>query len=313
MKTTLDIAALASAVLYPLALLIIFLLFRKEIPLLLKSISGRLTKLEFAGVSLELAKADKFSPNWIADGALDLRQKAEAMMVNDSAASNFSSQLKEGGSADYVIVNLGEGEEWLTSRLYILAIIFEKMKGIKGVVFLETATGIRKRFVGWAEPQKIRWTFAQQFPWFETAYADAYSNTISTASIVSSQGKLGYSHELNNPHPSIDLLQNFLKKIQSPPEIQPLPENEKEWVNLSSINNTLEHTQWLNAEKLENLLGEALIVESVKSENQNSPDIEKQIKKCLTFSNPFIAVVKEDNRFDFLVKQEKLLEQILAK
>src|SRR5690606_23739957 len=209
------------------------------------------------------------------------RQKAEAMMVNDSAASNFSSQLKEGGSADYVIVNLGEGEEWLTSRLYILAIIFEKMKGIKGVVFLETATGIRKRFVGWAEPQKIRWTFAQQFPWFETAYADAYSNTISTASIVSSQGKLGYSHELNNPHPSIDLLQNFLKKIQSPPEIQPLPENEKEWVNLSpNINNTLEHTQWLNAEKLENLLGEALIIESVKSENQNSPDIEKQIKKC---------------------------------
>ena len=222
METTLDIAALASAILYPLALLIIFILFRKEIPLLLKSISGRLTKLEFAGVSLELAKADKFSPNWIADGALDLRQKAEAMMVNDSAAGNFSSQLKEGGMADYVIVNLGEGEEWLTSRLYILAIIFQKMKGIKGVVFLETTDRIRNHFVGWAEPQKIRWTFAQQFPWLETAYADAYFNTISTANVVSSEGKLGYSHELNNPYPSISLLQNFLNKIQSPPENPPL-------------------------------------------------------------------------------------------
>jgi len=103
MTTTLDIAALTSAMLYPIALLIIFLLFRKEIPALFKSIPGRLTKLEVAGISLELAKAQEFSPNWVAEGALDLRQKAEAMMVDSSSASNFSSQLKSGSSADYVV------------------------------------------------------------------------------------------------------------------------------------------------------------------------------------------------------------------
>lgn len=313
MKTILDIAALASAVLYPIVLLIVFLLFRKEIPALLKGISGRLTKLEFAGISLELAKAQKFSPNWVSDGALDLRQKAEAMMVNDSGAGSFSSQLKDGGAADYVIVNLGEGKEWLASRLYILAIIFEKMKGIKGVVFLETTPHARKKFVGWVEPQKVRWALAQQFPWLESAYAEAYSNTISTANIVSSQGKIGFTHEPNSPYPSIGLLQKFLEKIQAPPGNFPIPENEKEWINLSSNSTTQEHTQWLNAEKLENILGETLILESIKSDNQDSSNIEKQIKKCLTLSHPFIAVVKENYRFDYLVKQEKLLEQLLTK
>lgn len=36
MTTTLDIAALASAILYPIVLLVIFLLFRMEIPVLFK-------------------------------------------------------------------------------------------------------------------------------------------------------------------------------------------------------------------------------------------------------------------------------------
>lgn len=315
MNTTLDIAALASAILYPIALVIIFLVFRKEIPTLLKSISSRLTKVEFAGISLELAKAEAFSPKWDGEGALDLRNKAAAIMVNDSYAGNFSSQLKTGGSADYVIVNLGQGKEWFASRLYILALIFEKMKGIKGVVFLETTTDTRKKFVGWAEPQKVRWAFAQRFPWFETAYADAYSKIILNANVVSSQGKLGLRDDQNNPLPSIDLLQKFIEKTQAPPGSPPLPNEEKEWITLSSDDpiKTQEHTQWLNAVKLEDVLGEALILESIKSENKDSSNIEKQIKKCLILSHEFIAVVKDDYRFEYLVKREKLLEQILAK
>ncbi len=315
MTTTLDIAALASAIIYPIALLIIFLLFRKEIPALLKSISGRLTKLEFAGISLELAKAQEFSPNWVADGALDLRQKAAAIMVNDSYAGNFISQLKAGGSADYVIVNLGQGKEWFASRLYILAIIFEKMKGIKGVVFLETTTATREKFIGWAGPQEVRWALVQRFPWLETAYAEAYSNIILNASVVSNKGKLGYSHDQNNPSPSIDLLQKFLEKIQAPPGNPPLPEKEKEWITLCSDDpiKIQEHTQWLNAENLENILREALIKESIKSENQGSLNIDNQVKRCLMQSHEFIAVVKDNYRFDYLVKQEKLLEQILVK
>ncbi len=312
MTTTLDIAALASALLYPIVLLVIFLLFRKEIPALLKSISGRLTKVEVAGISLELAKAEPFDPNWIKEGTLDLRHKAASINVNDSTAGNFLSQLKAEGSADYAIVNLGSGGEWLSSRLYIMAIIFERMKGVNGIVFLETTSNTRKKFVGWAEPEKVRWTFAQRFPWLETAYSEAYFNILPAASIVSNQGRLGYSYDQDNPFPSIDLLQKFLEKIQSLPGNPPMPEEENDWISLLPNDDTQEHAIWLNAEILEDILGEALITESIKS-GSDATTKEQQIKRCLTLAHPFIAVVKEEYRFDYMVKREKLLEQLLAK
>lgn len=312
MTTTLDIAALASAVLYPLALVIIFLLFRKEIPAIAKSIAGRLTKLEVAGISLELAKAEAFDPNWASQGTLDLRHKAASINVNDSTAGNFLSQLKAGGSADYAIVNLGNGGEWLSSRLYIMAIIFERVKGVNGVVFLETTSDTRKKFVGWAEPEKVRWAFAQRFPWLEAAYSEAYFNALPFASIVSYRGRLGYSHDQDNPFPSIDLLQKFLEKIQTPSGNPPMPGEENDWITLPSDDNTKEHALWLNAEILEDILGEVLITENIKSDSDASTK-EQQLKKCLILAHSFIAVVKEIYRFDYLVKREKLLEQILLK
>jgi hypothetical protein len=316
MNISLDIAALASAILYPLVLLIIFILFRKEIPTLIKSLSGRLTGLSFAGFSLDLAKAEAFSPNWVAQGALDLRQKAEAANVNDSTAGNFREILETPGEVDYVVINLGHGKEWLASRLYIMSIIFENRKGIKGIVFLESTKDTRKKYIGWAEPQKVRWAFANQFPWFEKAYSEAYSIILDQgAKIVNHKGRLGYSYDPNSSSSSITLLENFLKKIQSPPENPPVTEEEKEWVNLPSghLNptNTQEHTSWLDAESLETLLDKVLITGTINPGKQSSEEIEKQVKKALISAQQFIAVVNEEKQFSYLVKQEKLLKQLM--
>ncbi len=316
MNISLDIAALASAILYPLVLLIVLILFRKEIPAFIKSLSGRLTGLSFAGISLDLAKAEAFSPNWVVQGALDLRQKAEAANVNDSTAGNFNAILETSGEVDYVIINLGRGKEWLASRLYIMSIIFENRKGIKGIVFLESTIDTRKKYIGWAEPQKVRWALANHFPWFEKAYSDAYSLILDQgAKIVNHQGRLGYSYDPNSSRSSITLLENFLKKIQSPPENPPIPEEEMEWVNLPSDplnpSYTQEHTSWLNAESLENSLDKVLITENINPSKQSPEEIEKQVKKALISSQKFIAVVNEEKQFSYMVKREKLLKQLL--
>nr|MBI1228966.1 hypothetical protein [Cytophagales bacterium] len=309
MTTTLDVAAFTSAILYPLALIIIFLLFRKDIPEIVKGIAGRLTKLEVAGISLELAKAESFDPHWQKEGTIDLRHRAAAVNVNDSTAGNFLSQLKAGGIADYAIVDLGNGGEWLSSRLFIMAIIFDKMKSVNGIVFLESTSSTRKKLVGWAESKKVRWAFAQRFPWMETAYAEAYSNTIPNASVVSYQGKLGFVWDNANPSPSIDLLQKFLLKIQAPGGFPPPPE-ENDWVPLTSDATIQEHACWLNAELVEGILGDALITEHIKSDIDDSTK-EQQLKRYLKLGHPFIALVKDNERFDYLVKREKLLEQLL--
>ena len=128
-NVSLDIAAVLNALLWPLAVLVILLAYRDKIPGLAQSVASRITKVGFAGVSLELAKAAAFVPEWSGSpGTLDLRQKATAIQVNDSTAMTFSAQLMEGGTADYAEVNLGAGQEWLTSRLFIMSIVFARMK-----------------------------------------------------------------------------------------------------------------------------------------------------------------------------------------
>jgi hypothetical protein len=57
MNISLDIAATLSAVIWPLAVLIVLLAYRKKFPALVEGLASRVTKLEFAGVSLELAVA----------------------------------------------------------------------------------------------------------------------------------------------------------------------------------------------------------------------------------------------------------------
>lgn len=222
MTINLDIASVLSAVLWPVVVLVILLVFRKRIPALVEGVASRVTKLEFAGISLELAVAKPFVPEWSGPpGALDLRHRATAMQVNDSTARTFIAQLQltEEGTADYAQVNLGTGEEWLTSRLFIMAIVLARMKGIKCFVFVETSGSVRKRYVGWAEPEKIRWALAKRYPLLEQGYTGAYSALTSQQDplIVSNQGRLGYQHSPDDPGLSIELLKEFLERVQAPP------------------------------------------------------------------------------------------------
>src|SRR5262245_18532085 len=132
MTTTLDIAALLSALAWPIALLIVFFAYRQHILAFVRAVGSRVSKLEFGGVSIELARVDAFVPDWSeATGGLDLRLKAVALEINDSYTGTFRAQLMEAGTWEYAEINLGAGQEWLTSRLFIMAIVFARMKGIK--------------------------------------------------------------------------------------------------------------------------------------------------------------------------------------
>ena len=75
--------------------------------------------------------------------------------------------------------------------------------------------------------------------------------------------------------------------------------------------NTQEHTSWLDAESLETLLDKVLITGTINPGKQSSEEIEKQVKKALISAQQFIAVVNEEKQFSYLVKQEKLLKQLM--
>ena len=76
--------------------------------------------------------------------------------------------------ADFAVINLGSGQEWITSRLFIAAVMLERMRGVKVFVFLESTPGTTRRFVAVAPLSLVRWSLAQRFPWLEAAWVRAY-------------------------------------------------------------------------------------------------------------------------------------------
>lgn len=301
---SLDIAS----VLWPIVVLILLLKYRKTIVALVTGLSTRVSKLGFGGVSIELAKAEPFIPEWSQSStALDLRKRATAVEINDSTARSFLLQLQMKSQGDYSIVNLDSGEDWLTTRLYILSIVYARMKGVKCFVFVETINGIRGRFLCWATPEKVRWNLSRRYPWLELAYSKAYTRLHSAglAVIVSDRGELGNRYNPQDPTPAMELMKYFLEEVQRP---VPVP-NDGPWVHLDSAVQTYEHAEWIDGKLLENILGADAVKQYLKTDVLTRSK-EEQVTAFLSFTADYVAVTNDDVRFEYLVDRKVILEQV---
>ena len=323
MQFIFDVAAILRAVLWPSVVLLLLIVYYNKIPDLIRGVAGRVTKLQFSGISIDLASAKPFAPDWSSPNALDLRNNATALQVTDSTAGTFLDQLREDGTADYAEINLGDGEQWLTSRLFIIAILYARMKGIQHFVFLEKSGNVRKRYVGCAEASKIRWALARRFPWFEQAYAAAYAFSMNGGNlptlpdpphikIVNNQGRIGAPYAPNDPGPSLELLSEYLRLVQMPPVGVLMPPNEQDWVRIDTATDTWEHALWLNADTLEALLGDDLDTTMLRATPWQAKSRQAQIQQLLDQPGDFVALVSDEQRLENLVNRQLLLEQVAA-
>jgi hypothetical protein len=318
MNVILDIAALLSALVWPAVLVFILYTYRSQLPGFFGKLVERVNKVDVAGISLELAQAKPLQPKWSAAAGTDLRHQATSLQITDSFRASFIAQLNDEGSGDFAEITLGSGREWLTSRLYIMAILFSRMKGLKCFVFVETANIQRRRYVGWAEPEKLRWSLAKHYPWLETAYADAYSEITGqkNATVMTSQGRLGYPYAPLEATASIDLLSAFLSRIQhpristpaAPPAAAVAPQPASDEVEIDGA--TSERARWLDAGLLERLLGSDLNTSCLHVNDVRKSDSNTQAKHLLLADGAFVAVVSDERRFEHLLRRDLVLEQV---
>jgi hypothetical protein len=80
--------------------------------------------------------------------------------------------LSEESSADYAVVDVKSGEEWLTSRLYLVASLAARMRGIRAIVFVASA-GVKSTYLGIVGIAPLRWALGAEYPWLELAYTQA--------------------------------------------------------------------------------------------------------------------------------------------
>jgi hypothetical protein len=315
LTTTLDIAALVAALVWPLLLLVLALLFRDRLVEAARLMAPHLKSLSVGIVSIEFAEARPLSLQMV--GAVDLRHAGQSTDVNDSTLRSFYAQVSEPSRVDYAVVDLGGGHEWLTSRLFILSVILARMRGLRALVFTETTGHVRRRLVGVSEHDKVRWRLAARFPWLEAALAHAESavwpqhppgmSVVAAGPIISNDdGRLEWPG--GSPEPAAQLLRAFLDEIQLAPAAA-MPSDDWQALPASNPPRT-EHAQWLTAAALEQILGPALDQSSISLTELHRSDELTKARLLLAQSGRWLALTREDRIFDRLVDRLSITDTL---
>jgi len=224
-----DLPSLLRAATWLLIAIFAVFAFRRPLAELVSTFCQRIRRLSFGGLSLELAEVSELkSPQAL---ETEIRQ-LEAGLAPQSGASGISGllvRLQQDGRHDYIVIDLGSDSSprWLTSRLYLLALLISSIDRRLCLVFVETVGGIRKRFVGTAFPDRVRWALARRYGWLESASAAAYAILAGPAPAANFQfdPATGYFFEWQ----ITQLVQQFLAYVRSP---QPVAD-ETEWDRFS--------------------------------------------------------------------------------
>jgi hypothetical protein len=268
-------------------------------------------------VSVELATLPELRPSTWTAGPGDVRQLTAAV-VFDSYSQSLFQELLAPGKADYAIIDLGAGREWLTSRLFIFALVLGEVRGLRAFVFLETTPSTRRKFLGVATPENVRRMLGLRYPWFEEALARALNGTYGVDLQNPIAGQSAFSSQpspLNGAGSVPFLVRQFIDKLH---RTTAPPEDERESYLAvattpagSAPPSDWERARWISADELERDLSSALEYEWVE-ESADTPRaavLEAVVRRPVAF----VALVDGDRRFRGLVDRFTLLGQMAAK
>jgi hypothetical protein len=283
---------------WPIVILLSLVLFRKAIAAFLETISRRATEIGVGLASVKLPEA----------------RQAESLQVNvirevktdawiESSSSWFQTFASSAANSEYALLNLGDGDEWITSRLFIFAVMLQRMKSLKVIVFTRVEDSGNRKFLGCASPEGIRWALAVAQPWLETSFAKAYSDILTS----SSNSPIAISGSIA-PELAQMIVSNFISGIRdyigTVPKLDP-----QNWIALDGKPGQ-EHATWLNESSLGQLVGVHLWRDAVEERLDDSDAQKKsEVRRVVGKSAPYVAILRRGS-YQSLVNRIALLAEI---
>lgn len=294
-----QVVDLISALAWPAVVLVVLVVYRRTLPGLITGVVGRATRLSLFQVAIDLAPApDAYTQGFVAD----VVESGQAI-YQESGISGVLKEIAKEGQSDYAVIELGSGNRWLTSRLFLFAAVLKRMRGLRCLVFVTHGN-----FLAIASPDTVRWTLARRSPWLEDSYATAYGE-LPRRKIRSTTGAL----ELDAVQ---HLIREFMDQIQPTPEDLPLPAGQQPpkphgegWLYLEQ-RQSWEHAEWIEPNRLDDILHGALQTDTV----QASADVPRRNRAAAVLRAPgtFVALVDSDRRFKALADRSAMLERLAA-
>jgi hypothetical protein len=297
---------LISVLVWPTVVVIVLIVFRKPLADFLRGITGRVTKFSITQIfSVELSLPEASHPTF----NVDLLQELASGEIDSDSLGSLLKQTGSDESLDYMIVDLENGRKWLTSRLFILALMLERMRGLRRLVFLGTQCNVPRSFVGIALPGEVRWALARKYPWLEEHFIEAQDDSKEQLRIQSKQGAL-------RPSIAATLVSTFLSCIkdrENDKDHRPDPAREWEFLEKEQESKSYwEHANWIDEARLESDLGDALHTsEEVCYEDSLDTSQVRRVQALLRRKGSFfVALVDRKGVFKSLIDREVLLEQV---
>jgi hypothetical protein len=285
---------------WPLMILIVLYLFRPSIGKVVEQLGKSGGEISIPGLGIKLPTAKGAS---MSEDVLTIKVADSTSIANSSAKTTLVKMLREPGTREYVVIDLGPGAEWISSRLFIFALMLQRMKSIRAIVFLDGSVG---KFPGVAKPDTVRWGLAQDQPWLEQAYLNAYSNAVNSffqnaSFIVSNYGALDTAV-------AETVVRNYVQNVKaaSPTAPAPITQEARKWAQLG---NTTEFGTWLTGKDLKSLPGEGLHQETIIA----ASDRKTEAKLLLQCKNQYVARVGVNGEFLSLVDRVAFADELASK
>lgn len=288
------VADVIRVAIWPTVVLLSLAVFREPLGAFFTALGTRASKIGAFNVSIELANLPEARP-WSGPGLNDIRSEYPTTAA-DSSGSLFKA-IADTTHADYLTVNLENGNAWLTSRLFVLASLIPRIRPIKRIVFLSDPA---EKYIGEARPSDVAAALASKYPWLEKAYVSChvYANAKPNANgceLVHTNTLLGQLE----PIAGANILSIYLEHVKGTAE----PTG---WVKFTHYS---EHAEWLTVESLIQLLGKKLNPYIVKRDP--GADEADSTRILLRTEADFVAIVDTSDRFQHLIDRNRALDQVV--
>jgi hypothetical protein len=297
---TAQLTELLKAVAWPAVVCAGLIAFRDPISRFLSGLARRVRKFSAFNVEFELTDV---TAKQVTGPVLADIKSGEPIFVADSAGQIFA-QLLDERRADYVVIDLGDGQEWLLSRLFIVAAMFGGMRGVRCMVFTAGTAGHADALIGIASLDEVRWRLARICPWFEIALAKAVTSALQYEPAQMLPGTQMFRTDCGGYEPYIaaTIVRTFLTLLQ----VNTAPSTAG-WEKIHDNPPVWERAEWVTTSVLRTLFGDFLSKASVINPGERSKqDVARSV---LSQPGSFVAGITS-GRFNELFDRVTLLEQV---
>jgi hypothetical protein len=298
---------------WPLAALLIALMFRKPLAAFVSSLGGRVTKLSLFSFGIELAPAAVAGTGELVQ---DVRSGGVAAAAPGDSAALMQQEVMSTARADYALIDLRDGTEWITSRLYFAAVLLPRMRGVKAFLFVGDGPRTKRSFVALVGAARLRHILAYRDPLLEGAWLSVVGpffpkpHVGATASLAPPAKKWppGHFHLATETgafqtYAARDLFMHFRAAVRThPPGAKAAPPG---WLDFGS--KVWERAEWVTLPLLEAILPAEAFGGWVPTHGRSRGELRKAVAAA---EGEFVALVDtaEERRFLQVVDRRAMLE-----